>query len=119
MAETRSQLTFQKTVQYTFRTYLYVLGLIASVRPLSRWFLASEKRTRQSVAGLSLTRKCLLLLNPLRPIGALISPEPTSARDFLGHIVDLASAIADDIFCLSKLGLLSRRKGVIADNWAK
>lgn len=109
----------QKTVQYTFRTYLYVLSLIAGVRPLSRWFVSSESRTKQAVAGLSLTRKCLLLLNPLRPIGALISPEPTSARDFLGHIVDLASAIADDVFCLSKLGLLSRRKGVIADNWAK
>jgi hypothetical protein len=107
-----------KTIQYTLRTYLYVLGLIAGVRPLTKFFAANQKRAKVATAGLSLTRKCLLLFNPLRPIGALLSPEPTSARAFLGHLVDLVGAVADDVFCLSKLGLVSKRKGIIADNWA-
>jgi hypothetical protein len=101
------------------RTYLYVLSLIKAVRPLTVWFRANEKRTKLATAGLSLTRKCLLLLNPLRPVGALLSPEPTSAREFLNHLIDLIGALADDIFCLSKLGLVSRKKGVVADRWAK
>lgn len=88
------------------------------MRPLTRWFMANRKRSQQAVAGLSLTRKCLLLLNPLRPAGALLSPEPTSARAFLGHLVELCSTLADDIFCLSKLGLVSKRKGIKADTWA-
>lgn len=109
----------QKTVQYSLRTYLYLLGLIAAVRPLTKWFRANQKRATLAVAGLSLTRKCLLLLNPLRPVGALLSPEPTSAREFLDHLIDLIGAVADDVFCLSKLGLVSRRKGKKADMWAK
>lgn len=101
------------------RSYLYVLGLIAAVRPLTKWFTANKKRTQIAVSGLSLTRKCLLLLNPLRPAAALLSPEPTSAREFLGHLIDLVGALADDVFCLSKLGIMSKKKGVIADRWAK
>ncbi|KAL1410951.1 hypothetical protein Q8F55_001894 [Vanrija albida] len=107
-----------KIVQYSMRSYLYVLGLIAAVRPLTKWFTANRKRTQIAVSGLSLTRKCLLLLNPLRPAGALLSPEPTSAREFLGHLVDLVGALADDVYCLSKLGIMSRKKGAIADRWA-
>ncbi|TXT13594.1 hypothetical protein VHUM_00961 [Vanrija humicola] len=107
-----------KIVQYSMRSYLYVLGLIAAVRPLTKWFAANKKRTQIAVSGLSLTRKCLLLLNPLRPAAALLSPEPTSAREFLNHLIDLAGALADDVFCLSKLGIMSRKKGVIADRWA-
>lgn len=106
-------------MQYTLRNYIYILSLIAAVRPLTKWFRANDKRTKLAVAGLSLTRKCLLLLNPLRPIGALLSPEPTSAREFLEHLIDLIGALADDIFCLSKLGLVSRKKGKEADKWAK
>ncbi len=86
---------------------------------MTKFFAANQKRAKVATAGLSLTRKCLLLFNPLRPIGALLSPEPTSARAFLGHLVDLVGAISDDVFCLSKLGLVSKRKGIIADNWAK
>ncbi|BEJ12321.1 hypothetical protein CspHIS471_0207810 [Cutaneotrichosporon sp. HIS471] len=107
-----------KTVQYTLRTYLYILGLIAGVRPLSKFFTANQKRMKLATAGLSLTRKCLLLLNPLRPMVALVSPEPTSARAFLGHLIDLVGALSDDVFCLSKLGLVSKRKGAVADRWA-
>lgn len=89
------------------------------MRPLTKFFAANQKRSKVAVAGLSLTRKCLLLFNPLRPAGALLSPEPTSARAFLGHLIDLVGAISDDIVCLSKLGLVSRRKGILADRWAK
>jgi hypothetical protein len=111
--------TSQKTVQYSLRSYLYLLSLIQAVRPLTKWFSANQKRAKLAVSGLSLTRKCLLLLNPLRPAGALLSPEPTSAREFLNHLIDLIGALSDDVFCLSKLGLVSRKKGIVADRWAK
>jgi hypothetical protein len=37
----------------------------------------------------------------------------------LRHLIDLASALSDDVFCLSRLGLVSRRTGKWADKWAK
>lgn len=64
-------------------------------------------------------RKCLLLLNPLHPIADLLSPKPATASEILLHLIDLASAISDDLFCLSKLGLVSRRLGKKADLWSK
>lgn len=107
-----------KSVQYSLKTYLYLLSLVARVRPLSQYLQSNSKRLRISVAGLSLTRKCLLLLNPLHPLAALMSPAPTSAREMLEHLIDLVGAISDDVFCLSKLGILDRRKGRIADRWS-
>ncbi|KAL7424344.1 hypothetical protein Q5752_000026 [Cryptotrichosporon argae] len=107
-----------KCAQYSLRSYLYLLVLLARARPLPRWFRDNEKRMRIAVAGLSLTRKCLLLLNPLHPLSALLSPAPTSARALVGHLLDLAGAVADDVYCLSKLGLASRRAGRVADRWA-
>ena len=64
-------------------------------------------------------RKCLLLLNPLHPIADLLSPKPATASEILLHLIDLASAISDDLFCLSKLGLVNRRLGKKADLWSK
>lgn len=49
-------LTEQKCVQYSLRTYLYLLSIIARVRPLSRWFKANQKRMKMATSGLSLTR---------------------------------------------------------------
>ena len=109
----------QKCLQYSLKTYLYLLSLVTRVRPLSLYFQSNAKRLRIAVAGLSLTRKCLLLLNPLHPLAALMSPTPTSAREMLEHLIDLVGAISDDVFCLSKLGILDRRKGRIADRWSK
>ncbi|GFZ45950.1 hypothetical protein JCM24511_03683 [Saitozyma sp. JCM 24511] len=107
-----------KCAQYSIRTYLYLLSLLAAVRPLSPWFTANAKRMRIAQSGLSLTRKCLLLLNPLHPLSHLLSSEPTSAPKMLRHLIDLASALSDDVFCLSRLGLVSRRTGKWADKWA-
>jgi hypothetical protein len=63
--------------------------------------------------------KCLLLLNPLHPLTHLLSPTPTSAPAILNHLINLASALADDTFTLARLGIVSRRKGRVADRWAK
>lgn len=46
----------QKCAQYSIRTYLYLLSLLAAVRPLSPWFKANAKRMRIAQSGLSLTR---------------------------------------------------------------
>ncbi|ORY22578.1 hypothetical protein BCR39DRAFT_591273 [Naematelia encephala] len=107
-----------KCLQYSLRTYLYLLSLVAAVRPLSPWFKANSKRMRIAVSGLSLTRKCLLLLNPLHPLTHLLSPEPTSAPTLIRHLIDLASSLADDLYCLSRLGIVGKRTGKIADRWA-
>ncbi|ORX33401.1 hypothetical protein BD324DRAFT_639989 [Kockovaella imperatae] len=45
-----------KTIQYTLKTYLYLLSLIARVRPLSIWFKANSKRMKIATGSLSLTR---------------------------------------------------------------
>ncbi|WVQ78429.1 hypothetical protein IAT38_000515 [Cryptococcus sp. DSM 104549] len=107
-----------KCFQYSFRTYLYLLTIISRVRPLSPWFKSNRKRINLAVSGLSLTRKCLLLLNPLHPLTDLLSPEPMAARTLIMHLVDLLSALSDDIYCLGKLGLVSKRTGAVADRWS-
>ncbi|ODN75038.1 hypothetical protein L202_06259 [Cryptococcus amylolentus CBS 6039] len=107
-----------KCIQYTLKTYLYLMSLFVRVRPLSPWFRANRKRMAIAVSGLSLTRKCLLLLTPLHPLSDLLSPAPISARTLLLHLVDLAGAVADDVFCLSKLGVLARGKGEVGGRWA-
>ncbi|KAI9637751.1 uncharacterized protein MKK02DRAFT_31329 [Dioszegia hungarica] len=107
-----------KCVQYSLKTYLYLLSLVVRIRPLSRWFLANRKRVTQAVSSLSLTRKCLILLTPLHPLSHLLSPSPTSAPTILRHLMDLASGISDDLFCLSRLGLVSKRLGASGDKWS-
>lgn len=72
-----------------------------------------------AVSSLSLTRKCLLLLGPLHPLTDLLSPAPMSASTMLNHLIDLLSAVSDDIYCLGKLGIASRRIASRADEWAK
>lgn len=109
----------QKCVQYSLRTYLYLLTLLSNLRPLSRPFQSNAKRIKLAIAGLSLTRKCLLLLNPLHPLTDLLSPKPMSATTMLNHLIDLLGAVADDIYCLGKLGLVNRRLGSRADEWSK
>ncbi|WVR05471.1 hypothetical protein IAU60_002487 [Kwoniella sp. DSM 27419] len=107
-----------KCLQYSLKTYLYLLSLVARLRPLSPWFTSNSKRVKLAISGLSLTRKCLLLLGPLHPLTELMSPEPMSPRTLVSHLIDLFSALSDDVFCLSKLGLVGRRTGALADKWA-
>ncbi|KAK1925198.1 hypothetical protein DB88DRAFT_254725 [Papiliotrema laurentii] len=107
-----------KCAQYSLRTYLYLLSLVAAVRPLSPWFKANQRRLKTAVSGLSLTRKCLLLLNPLHPLTELLSPQPMAASTMLLHLINLMSAMSDDIYCLFKLGIVSKRTGKWADKWA-
>jgi hypothetical protein len=35
------------------------------------------------------------------------------------HILSLFNGLADDIFCLSRLGVISKRRGKWADKWSK
>ncbi|WWC89693.1 uncharacterized protein L201_004618 [Kwoniella dendrophila CBS 6074] len=107
-----------KCLQYSLRTYLYLLTLITRIRPLSKWFKSNSKRVKIAVSGLSLTRKCLLLLNPLHPLSDLLSNEPMSAKTLVGHLIDLFSCISDDIYCLAKLGLVNKRTGDWGDKWS-
>ncbi|OCF39439.1 hypothetical protein I317_06763 [Kwoniella heveanensis CBS 569] len=107
-----------KCLQYSLKTYLYLLTIVAGIRPLSPWFRSNAKRVKIAISSLSLTRKCLLLLNPLHPLTDLLSPEPMSPRTLVSHLIDLFSALSDDIYCLSKLGLVGKRTGVVADRWA-
>jgi len=72
-----------------------------------------------AVSSLSLTRKCLLLLNPLHPLTDLLSPKPMSASTMINHLIDLLSALSDDIYCLGKLGIVNKRLGSRADEWSK
>ncbi|OWZ50111.1 hypothetical protein C361_01477 [Cryptococcus neoformans Tu259-1] len=105
---------FLKCMQYTLKTYIYLLSLLPLPLPLR----APLPRLAISVASLSLVRKCLLLLNSLRPLASLLAPTPMSPRTMLLHLLDLAGAIADDTVCLAKIGLLRRNLGQRAEAWA-
>ncbi|XAO22847.1 hypothetical protein I312_101622 [Cryptococcus bacillisporus CA1280] len=113
---------FLKCVQYTLKTYLYILSLPLPALPLppspARWLSAHRRRLSLCIASLSLVRKCLLLLNPLRPLASLLSPAPMSPRQMILHLVDLAGAIADDLVCLARIALLRRTLGQRAEAWA-
>ncbi|WVQ87140.1 hypothetical protein IAS59_000862 [Cryptococcus gattii] len=105
---------------YTLKTYLYILSLPPLPLPASpaRWLSAHRRRLSLCIASLSLVRKCLLLLNSLHPLAALLSPAPMSPRQMGLHLVDLAGAIADDLVCLARIALLRRTLGQRAEAWA-
>lgn len=65
------------------------------------------------------SRKCLRLFGPIPHLNALIQPTPLPASAFFNTILALLTACADDVFCLSRLGLVSKRTGGWADKWAK
>jgi len=37
----------------------------------------------------------------------------------LNHLLDLLSALADDLYCLNRLGIVNKRVGKKADEWSK
>jgi hypothetical protein len=42
-----------------------------------------------------------------------------SASTMINHLIDLLSALSDDIYCLGKLGIVNKRLGSRADEWSK
>lgn len=124
----------QKCFQYSARTYLWLYLLLSQrltlmgARPEYIWGVGKRlfrrdrrhlERLNGMVGGLSLARKCLLLFGPLAPLLHLLSPEPLSGVGFFNYTLALLSACADDVYCLSKLGVVSKPTGLWADKWAK
>lgn len=107
-----------KCIQYSARTYLYIhvlIGIFRKAPPAQRRHI---DRLRTMISGLSLTRKCLLLFNFLAPLSHLLSDDPIPGPTFMTHIISLFSGLADDTFCLSRLGVVSKRRGQWADKWS-
>ncbi|KAG8850245.1 hypothetical protein FRB96_000477 [Tulasnella sp. 330] len=132
-----------KLIQYTMRVYLYFHLKSASVFT-SKVGMDLTARLRSTMAGLSLTRKCLIMFKWLTPLIEITNPPPIpfasiSSSQSLGAkqsqnpsilyrllhasppvLLDLTNGLADDTFTLSKLGLLGPRIGNRAEklaNW--
>ncbi|OCH93626.1 hypothetical protein OBBRIDRAFT_885448 [Obba rivulosa] len=134
-----------KLLQYSLRLYLLFHAALAPLRSPARrpWELDLIKRLESTVAGLSLTRKCLILFNwitPLTSIQAQNSADiyvPTGSlkksarhkvksKPFLHTflhapppvLLDFVNGISDDIYTFSRLGLIGRRTGARAARFA-
>ena len=101
-----------------------------------------ETRLRSTAAGLSLVRKCLILFNWLGPLLQIVHPSsvPFSESDPLASrssgksrpllhrflhapppvLLELFNSFSDDIYTLSRLGLVGKKVGSRAEkmsNW--
>jgi hypothetical protein len=63
-------------------------------------------------------RRCLLLFNPLSPLLSLMSPLESFAS-IVPDTIDLIGGISDDLYTLSRLGLVGSKLGGKADRWSK
>ncbi|KAG8685827.1 hypothetical protein FRC09_014510 [Ceratobasidium sp. 395] len=132
-----------KLIQYSMKVYLlFHLRTLARVQkgPLSK--MQIEARMRPTIAGLSLVRKCLILFNWLGPLLQIVNPasvpfsesdplashSPRKARPLLHRflhapppvLLELFNSFADDVFTLSRLGLVGKKIGHRAEklaNW--
>ncbi|KAG8712152.1 hypothetical protein FRC08_014969, partial [Ceratobasidium sp. 394] len=130
-----------KLIQYSMKVYLlFHLRTLARIQkgPLSK--LQLESRLRPTIAGLSLVRKCLILFNWLGPLLQITSPSsvPFSESDPLASrssqkarpllhrflhapppvLLELFNSFADDVYTLSRLGLVGKKVGHRAEKLA-
>ncbi|KAJ9117705.1 hypothetical protein QFC24_006419 [Naganishia onofrii] len=75
-------------------------------------------RLSSAASSLSLARKCLRLFGPIPPFNQLVQADPLPPSTFYNCVLAFLTACADDMYCLSKLGLISKRRGLWADKWA-
>ncbi|KAJ9099379.1 hypothetical protein QFC20_005732 [Naganishia adeliensis] len=113
-----------KSCQYAAKTYTYLFLLVhrsLMVRLDGKSGEPAEhvRRLDGAAGSLSLARKCLRLFGPIPHLNALIQPHPLPPSTFFNTVLALLTACADDVFCLSRLGLVSKRTGGWADKWAK
>ncbi|KAI0049571.1 hypothetical protein FA95DRAFT_1581634 [Auriscalpium vulgare] len=132
-----------KLMQYSMRVYLLFHYSIARRLPVKApsWEGELSKRLESTVAGLSISRRSLLLFNWLAPVTAILSARHTSPsyqqedaskvvppgpkpllHTFLHAsppvLLELVQAVADDVATFSKLGLLGKRTGERAGRFA-
>ncbi|KAJ7742424.1 hypothetical protein DFH07DRAFT_964472 [Mycena maculata] len=130
-----------KLIQYSLRVYLLFHTSLTTSRLLRRparppWERELVRRLESTVDGLSFTRKCLLLFNWLSPLTVILAQQasplttsrskPAKPKPFLYTmlnapppvLLELVQAVADDVFTLSKLGLLGKKTGERAGRFA-
>ncbi|KAI5449805.1 hypothetical protein NCC49_004017 [Naganishia albida] len=110
-----------KSCQYAAKAYTFLFVLVQRslmVHAEARDKAEHVRRLDSAAGSLSLARKCLRLFGPIPHLNALIQPTPHPASTFFNTILALLTACADDVFCLSRLGLVSKRTGGWADKWA-
>ncbi|KAK7470828.1 hypothetical protein VKT23_002245 [Stygiomarasmius scandens] len=132
-----------KLIQYSIKVYLLFHTSLTGSRflrhtPRRAWEQEFVKRLTSTMSGLSFSRKLLLLFNWLGPFTAITSQQSESLspaspsskkperKTFLQAVLyapppvllDLVSAIADDLYTLSLLGLLGKKSGERAERFA-
>ncbi|KAI0959792.1 hypothetical protein AcW1_004517 [Taiwanofungus camphoratus] len=136
-----------KLMQYSLRLYLMLHGAVMSTAALKNksrppWEVELVKRCESSIAGFSLTRKCLILFNWLTPLTSILtqhssmpfvtehssgsSLSKTKGKPLLHTflhapppvLLGLINGLSDDVYTFSKLGLIGRRIGERAGRFA-
>jgi len=132
-------------MQYSLRLYLLFHTTIRAVTPLraqarSKWETGLVQRSESAIAGFSLTRKCLIMFNWLTPLTEILaqhssdpsfaehssSPKKAKKKPLLHTflhtsppvLLELINGVSDDIYTLSRLGVLSKRTGERAGHFA-
>lgn len=125
-----------KLIQYSIRVYL--LFHLRSSKYLGRqpgkpWEADMITGLDKAYAGLSLSRKCMILFNWLAPLSTISAPESLTAtskksppQPFLRKLLhapppvllDLLCGVSDDLSTFYKLGLVPRRIGQRAEKLA-
>ncbi|GHJ85879.1 hypothetical protein NliqN6_2281 [Naganishia liquefaciens] len=110
-----------KSLQYAAKSYIWLFITLrrSLVLPLDAQIIPSHiQRLSSATSSISLARKCLRLFGPIPPFNLLIQETPLPPSAFFNCILAFLTACADDVVCLSKLGLISKRTGEWADKWA-
>ncbi|KIJ56569.1 hypothetical protein M422DRAFT_22728 [Sphaerobolus stellatus SS14] len=129
-----------KLIQYSLRVFLLFHSAFrrtpaAKAAPRPTWEIEMLHRTDSTIAGLSLSRKCMILFNWMTPFTTITAPQPLpyASASKSGHhpkkpapkppllhtflhapppvLLDLVNSLADDIATFSKLGLIGKRLG--------
>ncbi|KAI0092762.1 hypothetical protein BDY19DRAFT_926011 [Irpex rosettiformis] len=132
-----------KIIQYSMRLYLLFHTTLSSSRiirlaqrPL--WEKALVKKFETAIAHFSLTRKLLILFNWLSPLDEILAQHAENqslsasrsskqkAKPFLHTflhaspptLLELANGLSDDVYTMSRIGLIGKRTGERVAYWA-
>ncbi|KIJ70291.1 hypothetical protein HYDPIDRAFT_78960 [Hydnomerulius pinastri MD-312] len=130
-----------KLMQYSIRVYLLFHTRLFFRNGKAAWQQALVRRLESARSGFSFTRKMLILFNWLTPLSTIMSqktvPYSSSASSWTPHgpilshpflqallaapppvLLELVNGLSDDIYTLSRLGLVGPKTGARAARFA-
>ncbi|KAI6134899.1 hypothetical protein EV401DRAFT_2052435 [Pisolithus croceorrhizus] len=116
-----------KVMQYSIRVYLLFHTKLLFRNGRSAWQQTMVRRLESACSGFSFTRKMLILFNWLTPLSTILAQKTVPYASLDGSpfwpapppvLLDLFNGLSDDIYTLSRLGLVGQKTGARAARFA-